>query len=96
MMAEADPASDWPPEMQRYFARENDAATFGERVCSRAGFQIRSEVEFQAWRQVTHLVAGIIASHALTATGSKPLKPRGEHLPHGDRACLPPERHWTR
>jgi hypothetical protein len=71
MMTETDPASDFPPQTQRFFAREDDAATLGWKVYRREGFPIRSELEFVAWRQVTHLVHAIIAAHALLAVDEK-------------------------
>jgi hypothetical protein len=71
MMTEADPASDFPPQTQRFFAREDDPTTLGGKVYRREGFPIRTELEFVAWRQVAHLVHAIIAAHALLAVDEK-------------------------
>jgi hypothetical protein len=71
MMTRADPASDFPPQTQRFFAREDDAVTLGWKVYRREGFPVRSELEFVAWRQVAHLVHATIAAHALLATQEK-------------------------
>lgn len=81
MMTGADPASAFPPQTQRFFAREDDAATLGEKVYRREGFPIRSELECIAWRQAAHLVHAIIAAHALLAVDEKYREKSAANLP---------------